>query len=259
MAAMRRLVVLALTVTALSACDGGTTDPTPTPGTAATGSATGPTASPTASVTTSPTAPPSPSPADVKLPADAPLRVEDPAADASIAAGDLAPLGPPGSELGFAEVRTEPFEEAAFAWRRGDDPFAQEQGFAVWQRSGDAWVVVYAFTDKPGKGVLGISVQTGEITGDEVHEYLTFEQTGGSGACGTWRAISSEPGSARQVFDRTGCDTDVRIVDGGLEVREAVFEPEDPHCCPSAFRTSRFEWDGAAFALVSSEVVPAGG
>lgn len=255
MAAMRKLCLLAIVLVALSACDPGTAEPTPTPPPSPTGVPTGPAGSPSASQTPEP----SPSPAEVKLPADAPFQVQDPAADASIASGNPTPLAPPGAELGYAETRTEPYEEVAFTWRRGDDPFAQEQGFAVWQRSGQAWVVVYAFTDKPGKGVLGISVQTGELTGDGIDEYLTLEQTGGSGACGTWRVISSAPGLARQVFDRAGCDTDIRIAEGTLEVREAVFEPDDPHCCPSAFLTSKFEWDGEAFALVSSEEVPAGG
>ena len=258
MACMRRLLVFALALLVLPACEEAPGDPTPTPGTAATGSPTGLTA-PSSSLTPTPTPEPSPSPADVKLPADAPRSVDEPAAVASIAAGDLTPLAPPGAEIGFREVRADPFEEVTFTWRRGDDPFAQEQGFAVWQRSDQTWAAVYAFTDKPSKGVLGISTQVGELTGDDVYEYLTFEQTGGSGACGTWRVIASSPGLAREVFRRTTCDTDIRIVNGLLEMREAVYEPEDPHCCPSAFLTSRFEWDGEAFVLVSSEEIPAGG
>jgi hypothetical protein len=195
----------------------------------------------------------------VKLPKDAPKTVDDPEAIALIAAGDLTPLAPPGAEIGFREVRTDPFEQVTFAWRRGDDPFAQEQGFVVWQRSDQTWVAVSAFTDRPDAGVLGISVQVGELTGDAIDEYLTFEQTGGSGACGRWRVISSTAGAADEVFDRTTCDTDIRIIGEALEMREAVYGPDDPHCCPSGFLASTFEWDGGGFALVSTEEQPAGG
>jgi len=259
MTSMRRLIVLALAVVALTACSPGSPDPSPTASTPATASPTGPTAPPSASPTASPSPEPSPSPADVRLPEDAPFVVEDPAADASIATGDPTPLAPPGAEIDFQDVRTDPFDQVAFTWRRGDDPFAQEQGFAVWQRSGEAWRAVFAFTDRPSEGVLGISVQVGELTGDDAGEYVTFEQTGGSGACGTWRVIVPTPGAAEEAFHRATCDTDIRIVNGALEMRTSVFAPGDPHCCPSAFRTSRFEWDGEAFVRVSSQVIPAGG
>lgn len=258
---MRRLLVLALALLALSACDGSRQEPTPTPvsGTSGSTGSAPPSSSSSVTPTASPTPEPSPPSASVKLPADAPRTVDDPAAIALVHAGDLTPLVPPGATVGFRESRTDQFAEVAFTWRRGDDPFAQEQGFVIWQRSLQAWAAVYAFTDKPAEGVLGISVQVGELTDDGVDEYLTFEQTGGSGACGTWRVITSSPGRPQEVFDRTACDTDVRIVNGALEVREAVYEPGDPHCCPSAFLTSTFEWDGEAFVLVSSEEIPAGG
>jgi hypothetical protein len=194
----------------------------------------------------------------VKLPADAAGTVEDPAAISAVAAGDLSALAPPGAEIGFREVRTDPFEEIALTWRRGDDAFAQEQGFVVWRPFGQGWTAVYAYTDPPDEGVLGISVERGELTGDEAPEYLTFEQTGGSGACGRWRVITTSEVTATEVFRSDTCDTDVTIVDGALELREAVFAPEDPHCCPSAFRISTLEWDGLSdFVLVSSKEVPA--
>ena len=184
--------------------------------------------------------------------------MEDPEAVALIAAGDLGPLAPPGADVGFSQAQTEPFDQIALAWRRGDNPFAAEQGFVLWQPFDQVWAAVYAFTASPDEGVLGISVETGELTGDGADEYLTFEQTGGSGACGRWRVISPSPGTALEVFDRTTCDTEIRIAGSALEMREAIFGPNDPHCCPKAFRTSTFTWDGEGFTLTSSVREPAG-
>ncbi len=119
------------------------------------------------------------------------------------------------------------------------------------------WRAVYAFTDRPSAGVLGIRVVPADLTGDGVDDLLTEEQRGGSGACATWRVIASAAGGAAEIYRREGCDTEISAVDGALEIREAVFEPGDPHCCPTAYRTTVLEWDGQAWAEVSTEVEPA--
>jgi hypothetical protein len=196
----------------------------------------------------------------LRLPGDAPVTLDDPAAIARVAAGNYTVLAPPGATVTSTWALSapgDPFDQIAFAWQRGEDPFALEHGFVVWQRfeTEPTWRAVYAYTDKPAKQVLGITFETGDLTGDGVDEALTFEQTGGSGACGTWRAVSPSPGGASEVFRRKTCDTDVRIVDTTLEVREAVFEPEDAHCCPSHTRTTVLEWDGSGFGEISTEVV----
>ena len=218
----------------------------------------------TVPVTPSPTLSPSPSPSssptvepEVRLPADAPSTLDDPSAVAEVAAGDLAPLAPPGATVGpewLLSAPRDPLDQIAFTWRRGDDPFALEQGFVVWQPFGSAWRAVYAFTDRPSEGVLGVTYETGDLTEDGIDEALTFEQTGGSGACGTWRVVSPFPGGASEVFRRSTCDTEVRIVGGALEVRAAVFEPGDAHCCPSRMRTTVLGWDGSVFTRASTEI-----
>ena len=63
-------------------------------------------------------------------------------------------------------------------------------------------------------------------------------------------------GDAREIFRREACDTQIAIAGGDLRIREAVFRPDDPHCCPSAFRESTLRWNGTSWEVVSSEVVP---
>ena len=89
----------------------------------------------------------------------------------------------------------DPIDQIALAWRRGADPFASTHGLVVWQRSdGPEWRALYAFTDRPRTGVLGISMEPGDLTGDGIVDLLTNEHTGGSGACGRWRVVASNPG-----------------------------------------------------------------
>jgi hypothetical protein len=104
--------------------------------------------------------------------------------------------------------------------------------------------------------VLGVRLSSADLTGDGVDDLLTEEQRGGSGACATWRVIASAAGSAAEIFLRDGCDTEISAINGTLEIREAVYEPGDPHCCPSAYRTTVLAWDGQAWQQLSSELKP---
>ena len=115
---------------------------------------------------------------------------------------------------------------------------------------------MYAFTDPGRLGVFGIRVEAGELTGDAIPDILSFEDVGGSGACGTYRVIATAAGDAREIFRRDVCDTQIAISGGDLRIREAVFHGGDPHCCPSAFRESTLRWSGTSWDEVSSEVVP---
>ncbi|HSD49383.1 MAG TPA: hypothetical protein VLE71_06080 [Actinomycetota bacterium] len=265
---MRRPALLALVLLSLAAaaCSGGDEPPASPSPTRTPSPSPSPSTEPTEPAPPSPAPSPSPSPIpwtvpeSVRVPADAPTTLDDPAAIDAVESGDLAPLAPPASEVARSATLIGTDErpaQLAVAWRRGDDPFSSEQGVVVWQRFRDdpRWRAVYAFTDRPRAGVLGIRLDADDLTGDGTLDALTFEQQGGSGACGIWRVVVSTPGAADEVFRRSTCDTEIRVAKGGLSVREAVFEPEDPHCCPSHLRTSRLEWDGEAFVEVSSELV----
>jgi hypothetical protein len=218
-----------------------------------------PSATPSVSPSTEPPPEPTPEP-DLQVPADAPTVVDDPSDVGKVSAGDLAPLVPPRAETTFTALQRrpqDPLDQIALAWRRGPDAFASTHGFVVWQRfPGPSWRALYAFTDRPSGGVLGITMEPGDLTGDGIADLLTNEQTGGTGACGRWRVVASEPGGATEIFRRDTCDTEIAIAGGELRIREAVYEAGDPHCCPSAFRVTTLGWNGREWRETSSEVQP---
>jgi hypothetical protein len=247
-----RLVPLALaSVLVLAACDGGAFD--------------GPTSSPTGPPPGSPTASPT-GPTGSRSPTASPIPRPIPPAWAAPIEEDLAPaelpdeaLVPPGATLtARAELPAagDAPDQVAVAYVLGDDPFAAEHGVAVWQRFPEppAWSVVYAFVDPPEEGVLGIRLRSGDLTGDGHAEVLTFEDRGGSGGCGTWTVVSGGAADTVRIFKRDTCDAEYRIAGATLVLREAIYEPDDPHCCPSAFRTATLEWNGERF-VVTDEVV----
>jgi hypothetical protein len=256
MTTVRRLTVVFILAAALASCDesGTTTTPTAPPSPSAT---TGPseTATPQPTLTTSPepSASPRPIPPAWAAPIDDDLDPDELPDDA---------LVPPGAEqtdrLTLPAASGIP-DGVAVAYVLGADPFAAEHGFALWQRfeEAPAWSVVLAFVDPPRKGILGIRLETGDLTGDGHPDVLAFEDRGGTGACGTWRVIAPAPGAAAEVFRQTTCDTQIRIAGDVLEVREAVYEPGDPHCCPSAFRLSTLRWNGSRFRQIASRIEPA--
>lgn len=200
---------------------------------------------------------------DVRLPEGMPAIVDDPGALALIAAGDFGALVPPGASSANASVLVtpeDPIDEISLTWL-DEEPSGRRTGLIVWQRfeDGSSWRAVYAFTDPPRKGVFGIRLEPGDVTGDGISDLLSFEDVGGSGACGTYRVVTSVPGDATEIFRRDTCDTQIAISRGDLRVREAVYGPDDPHCCPSAFRTTVLRWNGTSWEEISSEVVPTSG
>ena len=168
---------------------------------------------------------------------------------------------PPGAEVASASVLATPadrIDQVALVWRREADGLVAETGLTVWQPFEDdpTWRAVYAFTDPARLGVFGIRLERGDLTGDAIPDVLSVEDVGGSGACGTYRVITSVAGDASEIFRRDACDTEIAIAGGDLRIREAVYHADDPHCCPSAYRTSTLRWDGTSWDEISSEVVP---
>jgi hypothetical protein len=196
---------------------------------------------------------------DVRLPEGMPAIVDDATDLALIAAGDFGALVPGASYANASVLVTpeDPIDQIALTWL-DEEPSGRLTGLIVWQRFTDPpiWRAVYAFTDPPRKGVFGIRVDTGDVTGDRISDLLSFEDVGGSGACGTYRVIATNVGEESEIFLRDTCDTEIAISRGDLRVREAVYRPDDPHCCPSAFRTTVLRWNGASWEETSSEVVP---
>jgi hypothetical protein len=249
---LRLLVLVALALAACDGDDGNVAQPTasPTPSPLPSPSPSSPSAEPSPSVR--PTPDPRPIPPAWAAPIDDDLDPADLPREA---------LVPPDAQLTDRVMLPEGGgvpDQVAVAYVIGDDPFAAEHGFALWQRFPDPpfWSVVLAFVDAPEQGVLGIRVDAGDATGDGHDDVLTFEETGGTGACGTWRVIAADAADTRQVLRRRTCDAEFLIAPGSLELRKAVYEPDDAHCCPSAFRYTTFEWSGEAFERTNVVVEP---
>ncbi|MGQ0670538.1 MAG: hypothetical protein ACT4PO_12830 [Actinomycetota bacterium] len=245
---MRRLpIVLALAVFAAS-CGGTEVRTTPR---------TSPTLTPAPSPSaTSPASSPTPSP--VTLPPGVPSEFTEDLPAEEVPPGALVPEGSQVTGTWYVPESGGIGEQIVVAWATGADPFRQEHGLALWQRHVDdpPWRAAYAFLDKVGRGVLGIRAQLGDLTADGHEDVLSFEDTGGSGACGVWRVLATVEGAVAELYHRQTCDTDIVASEGTLIVTEAVFEPADAHCCPSATRTRTLRWGGTGWEVVDQTITP---
>ena len=196
----------------------------------------------------------------VDLPAGTPGSYAEAVDAADLPPEALVPAGNDPSEL-WPVVAPDGSQFALVAFAEpGDDPLRQARGLIVWRRFDDAppWRPVFGFTDAADAGVVQIRATIGDATGDGSPDALTFEDTGGSGACGVWRVLDLAANA--QVFERRTCDTTIELSADpiGLSVREAVFEEGDAHCCPSAFTVSILEFDGSPdWSVLSTTEQPA--
>jgi hypothetical protein len=253
MPAMRRLATLGTLLVLATSC-GVESAPAPSPTRTVEPTTTSP--SPTLTATATPSLTPSPV---VDVPADAPTTYARRQPPDKVPIADLVPVG---AEVIMAlSLPPSPASvpQIALAWTRGVDPFSSEHGFELWQAFPDRphWRVVYAFTDPPSEGVLGVRFDAGDVTGDAIPDALTFEDKGGSGGCGVWRVVRSGAGFATPIFRRSTCDTAIELASGTLRIRSAEYEPGDSHCCPSRFRTTTIRWDGYGWTVVDRVVTPA--
>jgi hypothetical protein len=247
-------MVLCVAVAACSSSDtAGSSSPSP-PGTIAT-----PTTTPLPT-TPSPGVPLSPVP---DLPAGVPASL-----DRDVPAGDVPTdaLVPGGTEVtGSWYATTSSGESIVVAWDEPgpdpSDPFLP-RGIAVWRRFDDGgapWRPVYGVAYAKRAGIYAIASVIGDMTGDGSDDALVFAETGGSGACGTYDVL--DLASATRVFDKQVCDTQITpsANPAGLTIIEAIYAHDDPHCCPSATRTTVMTYaaDGA-WHVASREVIPTG-
>jgi hypothetical protein len=250
---MRRAIGIAALVALAVACGGEpVTQPSET------------TSLPPTSASSSPSAPgDSPSPGlsvePVGVPENTPPSFADDVDAADLPADELVPDGTTPTDVWPAiSPDSTQFVVIAFA-APSDDPFRQSRGLLVWRRFDESppWRAVYGLSDPARAGVLAIHALIGDATGDGSPDAITFEDTGGSGACGTWRVLDLVANTG--VFKRTACDTAIDLSPDpvGLIVREAIFEPEDAHCCPSRTRLSVLTFDeGSGWRVSSSTEEP---
>lgn len=178
--------------------------------------------------------------------------------DLDVTARDLPidQLIPDGDEVtGVDRARTSTGEAIVIAFATpGSDPFVQARGFVVWRRSegaGPPWLAVYGMAHSKGAGVLAISVDATDLTGDDSEDALVREETGGTGACATFRVIDLAAGAS--IWTRSLCDAEVQPSPDplGLIVVARVYKPGDSHCCPSAISERVLAWRDDRFVEIS--------
>ena len=172
-------------------------------------------------------------------------------------------LIPPGMELSNRWMtETDAGEVIVVAYfKPTNDPFVQARGLVEWRRSEGAeppWTPVFGIAHAKDEGILGFEAVVGDATGDGSNDLLLQEATGGSGACGTWRVI--DLAAATERWTKALCDArvDLHVDPVGIALYEAVYAPEDPHCCPSEFRLTILVYqEGRGFVKDSVQSTPA--
>jgi hypothetical protein len=231
---MRSAIRAAALVLLAAACTGEpAAPPTTTPPTSS--ASLSPSAEPpTATVSAKPS--PGPSVSPTGIPPGVPGSFDEDVEPSEIPPGSLIPPGTSVTDVWYADTTAAQTILVAYV-EPGTDPLRQEHALVVWRRfEGEPvpWRPVFGIRDTPERGVLAIRAVIGDATGDGSPDALTFEDMGGSGACGTWRVL--DLAANVQVFKRKTCDTtiDLSTDPAGLSVREAVYEPGDARRRPRA-------------------------
>jgi hypothetical protein len=245
---------MVLAVAVVAACSGGDQGPIVTGTTTTTSSpSTNAAPSPTGTATTSagpsvgpPTDPPI-------LPDGVPEVFDDDVPARDLPVGELVP---PGDEVtAVARTRRGDVEGVVISFATpGPDPFRAARGFVVWRRDpgGDPpWRALYGVSHRARDGVLAISAEATDLTGDGAADALIREETGGSGQCATYRVVDLVAGS--QIWRRAVCDAEIQPNPDPIGLFEIarIYEPDDAHCCPSAIRERVLTWNGERFVVAS--------
>lgn len=244
---------MTLVVVAMSSCGGDPGQPTVS------------SEAPPPSETVAPSTPPAPTPTPSagpmpELPAGVPTSYDEDVPSREVPSDALIPPGTEVSNRWMA--RTDGGEVIVVAYfKPSGDPFVQARGLVEWRRNEGAdppWTPVFGVAHAKDEGILGFEAVVGDATGDGSDDLLLQEATGGSGACGTWRVI--DLAAATERWTRSLCDArvDLHTDPTGIALYEAVYAPEDPHCCPSEFRTTVFVYrEDRGFVKDSVQSTPA--
>jgi hypothetical protein len=202
-----------------------------------------------------PTASPAP-----RLPDGLPPSFDQAFAADNVPAAALIPLG--ATVTGSWATSTSAGEAIVVAWAfPGKDPLRQDRGVAAWRRFDDGgapWRPVWGVAFPAGRDqpVLGVDAQTADVTGDGSADALVSASLGGSGACAATTVI--DLAADAEVYRSRGCDRTIEPSSDpvGLLVREAVYSPGDPHCCPSGVRETVLVYENGAWQTATSSVSP---
>jgi hypothetical protein len=213
-------------------------------------------ATPSESEIPTPSVEPSPPPAAIPEGVPAAYGADVPARDLPVDE-----LIPPGDEVtGVDRASTGDGEAVVIAFATpGPDPFRQARGFVVWRRepgSDPPWRATFGLAHGKREGVLAIAVDATDLTDDGSDDALIREETGGTGACATYRVVDLAAGAP--IWQRSVCDAQIQPNPDPIGLFEVarIYGPDDPHCCPSAIRERVLAWDGDRFTVVSQKITP---
>jgi hypothetical protein len=164
-------------------------------------------------------------------------------------------LVPPGAKVVEDRPLGGTVDQRVVTWRIGghaEEPASGLYGVTIWRGK------ERLYTHRARTGAAGIYVETGDFTTDGRDDVLLFDDTGGSGGCGVYRALTTSGGRFRQVLVRFLC-----VDKGSIHLRPnaLVFrfgEQEDPntandiHCCFMFVRTTVKRWNGDRFVVFNS-------
>jgi hypothetical protein len=179
------------------------------------------------------------------LPPGTPGTFEDDVPGSEVPADALVPRGTNVTDAWPVSAATGDAIVVAFE-ERGEDPFVAARGFVVWRRQEGAdppWRPAFGVMSRSGGGVLAIQGSIDDVTGDHSPDALLVERTGGVGNCGRWWVIDLSTGGP--LWRRSICDAEVVAHQDppGIEITATVYEPGDPHCCPSSIRTTVYAYE----------------
>lgn len=222
-----------------------------------------PSGSPLPSDTEQPSTQPSPSVTvtpSPELPVGVPTSYDQDVSRQDVPSDALIPAGMELSNRWMTETGAGEVIVVAY-FKPSGDPFVQARGLVEWRRDEGAeppWTPVFGIAHAKDEGILGFEAVVGDVTGDGSDDLLIQEATGGSGACGNWRVIDLAAATERWAKSLCDARVDLHVDPAGIALNEAMYAPEDPHCCPSEFRTTVLVYeDGRGFVKDSVQSTPA--
>jgi hypothetical protein len=162
-------------------------------------------------------------------------------------------LAPRGARV--IAVRTLSDDQRALLWSIGghsEDPASELYGVTIVEGQ------TRLYSHRAPRGALRMSIETGDFSGDGRQDALVFDDTGGSGACGDYRAVVMGPGTARARLARPLCEDQGSIHLARRGLLFSLGERKDPktrdeiHCCYLFVRRTLKRWSGGRWRDVSS-------
>ena len=150
-------------------------------------------------------------------------------------------------------------DQRVVTWHLGGKPEEASSGFygvSIWQGGRQL------YAHRARTGAIDLSVETGDFTGDGHDDVLVFDDTGGSGGCGVYRALATSAAEVRLAYVQLLCvdEGSIHLSRAGLTFR--VGEAKNPrtagdiHCCYLFVRRTVKRWNGRRLVTIRTARQP---